>query len=257
MLTVAAASASAALAVSTATAQPMEAPGGSGGAAAGVVTPAHDEAGTPASSPRRPATRRQASSGASIRRSPATTRPARPPAESTSRSPPRWAPATPRPPVTSPPRRSTTRRRGVQRGVDQTIPATTRPARPPAESTCDRHRDGHGDATFAARGDRSATAPAIHDEATTAARGVDRTMPGMDEATLTTRGIVTPSTVPRRGRRDRPRDRDAGGRATPAPGSSCPGSTTARPSRSAGLAGAGLLIAAAGFAARRQRPGAA
>ena len=40
---------------------------------------------------------------------------------------------------------------------------------------------------------RDLATPAIHDEATLAARGVDRTVPGMDEATLTARGIVTPT----------------------------------------------------------------
>jgi hypothetical protein len=97
--------------------------------------------------------------------------------------------------------------------------------------------------------------PAIHDEATLATRGVDRTMPGMDEATLTARGIVTPTVHDEAGATARgietPVVVDSG------TGFELPSIDDGTAAAIGGLAGAGMLIAAAAFAVRRQRPGAA
>jgi hypothetical protein len=96
----------------------------------------------------------------------------------------------------------------------------------------------HDEATLAARGIEAP--PAMHDEATLAARGIDPgSLPAThDEATLTARGIV-PAT---------PADGSDGGLTIDAPAIDA---TTA--AYVGGAAGLGLLITAAGFAARRQR----
>ena len=94
----------------------------------------------------------------------------------------------------------------------------------------------HDEATLAARGIEPG--PAAHDEATLAARGIaPGELPAVhDEATLTARGITPAAT-------------DDGGFAIDAP--SIDAGTTG--AVVGGLAGLGLLITAAGFAARRQR----
>jgi hypothetical protein len=96
----------------------------------------------------------------------------------------------------------------------------------------------HDEATLAARGIEAP--PATHDEATLAARGIEPgSLPAThDEATLTARGIapVTPA------------DDSSGGLSIDAPAIDA---TTA--AYVGGAAGLGLLITAAGFAARRQR----
>jgi hypothetical protein len=96
----------------------------------------------------------------------------------------------------------------------------------------------HDEATLAARGIEAP--PATHDEATLAARGIEAgSLPAThDEATLTARGIV-PAT---------PADGSDGGLTIDAPAIDA---TTA--AFVGGAAGLGLLITAAGFAARRQR----
>ena len=137
----------------------------------------------------------------------------------------------------------------MQRGVGQTIPgndeagATARGVDPAIATAME--------ATTA----RDLATPAIHDEATLAARGVDRTMPGMDEATLTARGIVTPTVHDEAGATARgietPVVVDSG------TGFELPSIDDGTAAAIGGLAGAGMLIAAAAFAVRRQRPGAA
>jgi hypothetical protein len=97
----------------------------------------------------------------------------------------------------------------------------------------------HDEATLAARGIEPGSVPATIDEATLAARGID---PGHlaashDEATLTARGITPADTG------------DDGGITIDVPTIDA---TTAA-AVGAGVAGLGLLITAAGFAARRQR----
>jgi hypothetical protein len=97
----------------------------------------------------------------------------------------------------------------------------------------------HDEATLAARGIEPGSVPATNDEATLAARGID---PGHlaashDEATLTARGI-TPA--------------DTGGDGGITIDVPTIDATTAA-AVGAGVAGLGLLITAAGFAARRQR----
>jgi hypothetical protein len=251
MLTVAAASASAALAVSTASAQPVEAPGGSGTAAA-VVTPAHDEAATPAYLT--PAVHDEAGAaqrgvdqtvpgndeaGAAARGIDAGI------ATATSAHGEAGTPAYLTPAVHD-------EAGAVQRGVGQTIPGNDE-----AGATARGVDAGIATAT-SAHGEAGTPAyltPAVHDEATLAARGVDRTMPGMDEATLTARGIVTPTVHDEAGATARgietPVVVDSG------TGFELPSIDDGTAAAIGGLAGAGLLIAAAAFAARRQRPGAA
>ena len=247
MLTVAAASASAALAVSTASAQPMEAPGG--GTTAVVVTPAHGEAGTPAYLA--PAVHDEAGA---TQRGVGQTVPGNDEAGAAARgidvgvatatsahgeagTPAYLAPAV------------HDEAGAVQRGVGQTIPgndeagATARGVDPAIATAME--------ATTA----RDLATPAIHDEATLATRGVDRTMPGMDEATLTARGIVTPTVHDEAGATARgietPVVVDSG------TGFELPSIDDGTAAAIGGLAGAGMLIAAAAFAVRRQRPGAA
>jgi hypothetical protein len=106
----------------------------------------------------------------------------------------------------------------------------------------------HDEATTA----RDLATPAIHDEATPAARGVDQIVPGADEATLSARGIHTPAV------HDEGTLVDRGIESPAVPADS--GTSLEMPSLDSGtaaaiggLAGAGLLIVGAAFAARRQR----
>lgn len=131
----------------------------------------------------------------------------------------------------------------------------------------------HDEATLAARGvdvpiataiaahDEAATArdiagPAVHDEASTVARGIGVSLPGPDESTLAARGIAQQAT---------PAVHDEAtlverGVGTPAPVDSgtsfeLPSVDPGTAAAIGGLAGAGLIIAAAGFAVRRNRVG--
>jgi hypothetical protein len=111
---------------------------------------------------------------------------------------------------------------------------------------------GTGDATTA----RDLAAPAgIHDEATLAERGIGQTIPANDEATLAQRGIEAPAVHD---------EASLSARGIEGPVAVDSGTSFELPSVDpgtaaaiGGLAGAGLVIVAAGFAARRQRPGAA
>ena len=116
----------------------------------------------------------------------------------------------------------------------------------------------HDEATLAARGHRAGSLPASHDEATLAARGIDAgSLPATnDEATLAARGIAPghlaashdEATLTSRG--ITPADTGGDGRfAIDTP--TIDASTAA--DVGAGVAGLALLIAAAGFATRRQR----
>jgi hypothetical protein len=137
----------------------------------------------------------------------------------------------------------------AQRGVGQTIPGNDE-----AGATA-RGVDVAIATAMEATTARDLATPGIHDETTLAARGVDRTMPGMDEATLTARGIVAPAVHDEAGGTARgieaPPVVDSG------TGFELPTIDDGTAVAIGGLAGAGLLIAAAAFAARRQRPGAA
>ena len=137
----------------------------------------------------------------------------------------------------------------VQRGVGQTIPGNDE-----AGATA-RGVDVAIATAMEATTARDLATPAIHDEATLATRGVDRTMPGMDEATLTARGVVTPTVHDEAGATARgietPVVVDSG------TGFELPSIDDGTAAAIGGLAGAGMLIAAAAFAVRRQRPGAA
>jgi hypothetical protein len=97
----------------------------------------------------------------------------------------------------------------------------------------------HDEASLAARGIDAGSLPAAHDEASLAARGIDagHLAASHDEASLTARGI-TPA--------------DTGGDGGLAIDVPTIDATTAA-AVGAGVAGLGLLITAAGFAARRQR----
>jgi hypothetical protein len=137
------------------------------------------------------------------------------------------------------------------RGVGQTIPGNdeaTLMARgvDPAIATA----IGSGDATTA----RDLAAPAIHDEAGATARGVGRTIPGNDEATLIARG-VDPAIATAIGSGDATTARDLATPTAPASGSSfdLPSVDAGTAAVVGGLAGAGLLILGGAFAARRQR----
>ena len=107
---------------------------------------------------------------------------------------------------------------------------------------------GHGEATTA----RDLATPAIHDEATLAARGVDRIVPGADEAGLAARGIHTPAvhdegTLVSRGIEAPAVPADSSG------SFELPSLDAGTAAAVGGLAGAGLLIVGAAFVARRQR----
>ena len=105
----------------------------------------------------------------------------------------------------------------------------------------------HDEATTA----RDLATPAIHDETTLAARGVDQIVPNADEATLTARGIETPAvhdeaTLVARGIESP---------AVPADSSTSfelPSLDSGTAAAVGGLAGASLLIVGAAFAARRR-----
>ena len=143
------------------------------------------------------------------------------------------------------------------RGVGQAVPGmdeATLAARG-IESVAPGGRD---EATLAARGIDAGTPAAAHDEATLAARGVGVTVPGMDETTLAARGIE-PQSLP--ASHD---EATLAARGVEVPVVADSGSSFELPSVDSGaaaaiggLAGAGLLIAAAAFAARRNRVGTA
>jgi hypothetical protein len=122
----------------------------------------------------------------------------------------------------------------------------------------------HDEATFAARGIDAGSLPAVHDETTLAARGIDPGTPAAshDEATFAARGIDAGSlpavhdetTLAARGIEPGtlPASTDGGS------GFELPSVDPATAAGLAGgLAGAGLLIAAAAFATRRREPGTA
>ena len=106
----------------------------------------------------------------------------------------------------------------------------------------------HDEATTA----RDLATPAIHDETTLAARGVDQIVPGADEAGLAARGIHTPAvhdegTLVTRGIEAPAVPADSSG------GLEVPSLDSGTAAAIGGLAGAGLLIVGAAFVARRQR----
>jgi len=129
------------------------------------------------------------------------------------------------------------------RGIDAGTPAAT-----------------HDEASYAARGIEPGTLAAVHDETTLAARGIDTGAPAVhDETTLAARGIE-PGPVP--AVHDETtltaRGIDTGPALVADTGSgfelpSVDDGTVA--TIAGGLAGAGLLIAAAAFATRRREPG--
>ena len=133
----------------------------------------------------------------------------------------------------------------------------------------------HDEATLAARGvdpaiataitahdeattGRDIAGPAVHDETSAVARGIGVSIPGPDESTLAARGIEqqpTPAVHDEATLVER-------GVGTPAPVDSgtsfeLPSVDPGTAAAVGGLAGAGLIIAAAGFAVRRNRPGTA
>jgi hypothetical protein len=124
---------------------------------------------------------------------------------------------------------------GAERGIDAGTPPAV-----------------HDESTLAARGIEPAPAPAIHDESTLAARGIEPgTAPAVqdtaaqaihDESTLAARGIE-PGTLPAQ-----PADSGSGLDFPSVDSSTIAGIA-------GGVAGAGLLIAAAAFATRRREPG--
>jgi hypothetical protein len=133
----------------------------------------------------------------------------------------------------------------------------------------------HDEATLAARGvdpaiataitahdeattGRDIAGPAVHDETSAVARGIGVSIPGPDESTLAARRIEqqpTPAVHDEATLVER-------GVGTPAPVDSgtsfeLPSVDPGTAAAIGGLAGAGLIIAAAGFAVRRNRPGTA
>ena len=133
----------------------------------------------------------------------------------------------------------------------------------------------HDEATLAARGvdpaiataitahdeattGRDIAGPAVHDETSAVGRGIGVSIPGPDESTLAARGIEqqpTPAVHDEATLVER-------GVGTPAPVDSgtsfeLPSVDPGTAAAIGGLAGAGLIIAAAGFAVRRNRPGTA
>jgi hypothetical protein len=248
LLTVAAASASAAVAVSTASGQLME-EGAGGPAVAAVVAPGHGEAGT-ASMLAAQGVDPAIATAIAAHDEAGTARDIAAPAihdEATL----------------------------AARGVDPAI-ATAIAAHDEAGTARDIAAPAiHDEATLAARGvdpaiataiaahDEAATArdiagPAVHDETSAVARGIGVSIPGPDESTLTARGIEqqpTPAVHDEATMVER-------GVETPAPvdaGTSfeLPSVDPGTAAAIGGLAGAGLIIAAAGFAVRRNRPGTA
>ena len=136
------------------------------------------------------------------------------------------------------------------RGVGQTIPGADEATL--AEQGVDvaiATAMGNQDATTA----RDLATPAIHDEATPAARGIGQTIPGADEATLAERGVdVAIATAI--GNQDATTARDLATPATADSGTSfdLPSVDTGTAAAIGALAGAGLLIVGAAFAARRR-----
>lgn len=215
LLTVATASASAAMAASTASGQLIEGTGG-GGAAAALVAPGHGEATTARDLAAASATvpGHEEASTAGVLATAAIHDEATPAARGVGQIVPGADEAT-----------------LAARGVD------TAPALSP----------GHDEASTASA---LASVAGIHDEATPAARGVGQTLPGADEATLATRGIETPAahdeaTLVARGIETPAATVDSG------TGFELPSVDSGSAAAIGGLAGAGLLILGAAFAARR------
>jgi len=218
LLTVAAASASAALAASTASGQVLGEAAVGGGAAAAMVAPGHGEASTAASLAVTSAVTHDEASTASALAAPAAIH---------------------------------DEAGGAARGVGQTVPGNDEATS--AARGIDTHvvvPIGTGDASTASE---LATVAGIHDEATLATRGVGVTIPGNDEATLASRGIQTPAVHD---------EATLAARGIEGPVAVDSGTSFELPSVDAGtagaigaLAGAGLVIVAAAFAVRRQRPG--
>jgi hypothetical protein len=217
LLTVAAASASAALAASTASGQPL-ADGPGEGVAAAAVAPGHGEATT---------ARDLGAAGVVV------------PGHDEAKTAGALAASAIHDEATP-----------AARGVGQTIPGAD-------EATlAERGVDvaiataiGNQDATTA----RDLATPAIHDEATPAARGIGQTIPGADEATLAERGVdVAIATAI--GNQDATTARDLATPATADSGTSfdLPSVDTGTAAAIGALAGAGLLIVGAAFAARRR-----
>jgi hypothetical protein len=136
------------------------------------------------------------------------------------------------------------------RGVEQVVPGSDEAglaARGITDETAVSL--GHDEASTASD---LANLAGIHDEATPAARGVDQIVPGADEATLSARGIHTPAvhdegTLVDRGIESPAAPVDSG------TGFEMPSVDSGTAAAIGGLAGAGLLIVGAAFAARRQR----
>lgn len=133
------------------------------------------------------------------------------------------------------------------RGIDPGTPAASHDEATYAARGIDTGSPAvHEEATFTARGLDPGRPAASHDEATFAARGIDAgSLPAVhDEMTFAARGI-DPGTVPA--------GAEGGGSRFDLP--SVDPATAA--GLAGGLAGAGLIIAAAAFATRRREPGTA
>ena len=285
MITVAAAGASAALAASTASAQLLDTAGGGGATSVTAVQPGDpgtipylsqgigvdqsqfqgeaSTAGTQASPERsRTSARGSASTRASSRakRRP----PARRPSPERSRTSARGSASTRassrakrRPPARRPsPERSRTSARGSASTRASSRANATRPAIHDEATLIARGVDpaiatamaSHGEAATASE---LAAVAAIHDESTLAARGVDQIVPGADEATLAARGIHTPA-VHDEGTLV---TRGIESPAVPADSGTSfemPALDSGTAAAIGGLAGAGLLIVGAAFVARRR-----
>ena len=264
LLTVAAASASAAMAVSTAQGQLMDA-GGGGGPAPVVVAPGHGEAGTASA---------LAPSGLDVPIATAiaaheATGPLAAPGHDEATLAARGVDVPIATAIAAAGAGEATTARDLAapaihdetslaaRGVGQAVPGmdeATLAARG-IETVAPGGRD---EATFAARGIDAGTPAATHDEATLAARGVGVTVPGMDETTLAARGIE-PQSLPASHDEATLAARGVEGPVVADSGSSfeLPSVDSGAAAAIGGLAGAGLLIAAAAFAARRNRVGTA
>ena len=266
LLTVAAASASAALAASTASAQLPEGTGG--GAAAAVVAPGHGEATTAqtlaaasvvtghdeASTARDLAAAPIHDEGTLASRGVDQTVPGADEASPAARGVAQAATAVGTGDATTARDLSTPaihdEATAAMRGVDQVVPGADEASLAARGVGQAAAAVGTGDATTA----RDLATPAIHDEATAAMRGVDQTVPGADEASLAARGIATPAvhdeaTLATRGIETPAAPVDSGS------SFELPSVDSGTAATIGGLAGAGLLIAGAAFAARRQRVG--
>ena len=239
LLTVAAASASAAVAASTASGQLMPADGG-GAAVAAVVAPGHGEAGT--ASMLAVPTHDEATLAARGVDVPIATAIAAHDEAATARD------------LAAPSGHDEAS--AVARGIGVSIPG-------PDEATLAARGIDTPIATAIAAHDEAATArdiagPAVHDETAAVARGIGVSIPGPDESTLAARGIeqqATPAVHDEATLVER-------GVGTPAPVDSgtsfeLPSVDPGTAAAIGGLAGAGLIIAAAGFAVRRNRVGTA